>query len=415
MKKLMGLIISFVLFLNLQACSQNATTPIKPLFRIRTITAGVNLSSASDLGTIKSAVAFLQRAKTKFEAAGYEVQTLRIATQPLPEYLGGQTREEALVGLKKLDRLVSEKNVLLAIGPIITDDRYDRQAAAWAGRLVKETAKVNFSITVASPQRGIHYQSSHTAAEVIRELSRQTPGGVGNFRFTAAANCPANIPFFPAAYHQGPENFAIGLESPPLLQAAFKNAAGMEDAKVKLKALMQSKLAAVEKLALEIADAEQREYTGIDVSPAPGLDASIGEAIETLTQVPFGSVSTLAACAAITDVLKGLDVKECGYSGLMLPVLEDPILATRAAEGRYKVSDLLLYSSVCGAGLDVIPLPGDVSLRKLKVLILDTAALSVKHHKPLSARLFPIPGKKVGDLVEFDNPFLTSSRVMGIE
>src|SRR5437899_12428326 len=74
-----------------------------------------------------------------------------------------------------------------------------------------------------------------------------------------------------------------------------------------------------------------------------------------LTGVPFGAPSTLAGCAAITDVLKGLRIKMCGYSGLMLPVLEDPVLARRASEGRFSVRDLLLYSSVCGTGPDVVP------------------------------------------------------------
>ena len=99
----------------------------------------------------------------------------------------------------------------------------------------------------------------------------------------------------------------------------------------------------------------------------------------------------------------------------MLPVLEDPVLATRAAEGRYTVRELLLYSSVCGTGLDVVPLPGDTSVEQLAPLIRDVAALSSKLHKPLSARLFLIPGKKAGDHAEFTNPFLTGSVVMKLE
>jgi hypothetical protein len=164
--------------------------------------------------------------------------------------------------------------------------------------------------------------------------------------------------------------------------------------------------------ASELAQSAGWNYLGIDVSPAPGLDASIGRAIETLTHSPFGSSSTLAACAAITDVLKGLSIKTCGYSGLMLPVLEDPVLAQRAAEERYGISELLLFSSVCGTGLDVVPLPGDTSVDALTAIIADVAALATKYRKPLSARLFPIPGKQAGERVSFDNPFLTESVVM---
>src|SRR5665213_251779 len=60
---------------------------------------------------------------------------------------------------------------------------------------------------------------------------------------------------------------------------------------------------------------------------------------------PFGSPSTLQACAAVTAAIKSVDILTCGCCGLMLPILEDPVLAERVAEGRIKISDLLLYSS----------------------------------------------------------------------
>src|SRR5256885_3424183 len=395
--------------------SRRIVAPKSHRFRIRTITAGVNLRNTSDLATVESAIVFLQRAKKKFEAEGYEIQTLRIATQPLPEYLNGKSRVAALADLKAIDGVVAAKNVLFSIGPVITDDRYDPEFAVWATQLVRETKNINFSVTVASPERGIHRQTALTAAEAIVAISKSSPGGEGNFRFTAAANCLADTPFFPVAYHQGAAAFSIGLETPGLLQEAFQNSKDIEDAKAKLKTLLETELRPVEKLALEIASDDRREYRGIDVSPAPAKDRSIGAAIEALTRLPFGSASTLAACAAITDVLKSLSIKTCGYSGLMLPVLEDPVLAKRAAEGRYSVRELLLYSSVCGTGLDVIPLAGDTPASQLAGLISDVAALSTKLHKPLSARLFLIPGKKAGELAEFDNPFLTRSVVMKLD
>src|SRR6266849_2382967 len=384
-------------------------------FRIRTVTAGVNLRDTTDLATVESAMGFLQRARKKLEDEGYEIQTLRIATQPLPEYLNGKSRGAALADLKAIDSVVSARNVLISIGTVITDDRHDPEFAVWATQLIKETKNINFSVTVASPERGIHRQTALTAAEAIVAISKTTPGGEGNFRFTAAANCLAGTPFFPVAYHQGPDAFSIGLESPGLLQEAFAQSKDIQEAKAKLRTLLESEFGPVEKLALGVARDEHRQYLGIDVSPAPSKEASIGSAIETLTRVPFGSASTLAACAAITDVLRSLSIKTCGYSGLMLPVLEDPVLAQRAAEGRYSVRELLLYSSVCGTGLDVVPLAGDTSANELAALIRDVAALSTKLHKPLSARLFLIPGKKAGEHAEFDNPFLTSSVVMKLD
>jgi hypothetical protein len=96
----------------------------------------------------------------------------------------------------------------------------------------------------------------------------------------------------------------------------------------------------------------------------------------------------------------------------MLPVLEDSVLAARAAEGLLSISDLLSYSAVCGVGLDTIPLPGDISQETLTGILLDVAALAVRLDKPLTARLMPMPGLSAGDPIHFDFPYFADSRVM---
>jgi len=99
-------------------------------------------------------------------------------------------------------------------------------------------------------------------------------------------------------------------------------------------------------------------------------------------------------------------VKQIGYSGLMLPVMEDKRLAQRWAENTYGIDSVLAYSAVCGTGLDTVPLPGDVSEERLVQIYGDVAALAWKWHKPLSARLQPVKGKKPGDKTDFQNQYL---------
>ena len=96
----------------------------------------------------------------------------------------------------------------------------------------------------------------------------------------------------------------------------------------------------------------------------------------------------------------------------MLPVLEDSILALRAAEGVLSISDLLSYSAVCGVGLDTIPLPGDISQTALAGILLDVAALASRLDKPLTARLMPMPGMFAGDPIQFDFPYFADGKVM---
>ncbi len=383
-------------------------------FRIRTVTAGVDLEHGGDTAKVDHAIAFLNRARSRFEGAGYELQTVRVATPPVAKFLPtwGGSAGEAAIGA--LDRLCSENGAVLSIGPVIADDRHDPDFAPWAARLAQATEATSFTVAVASPGGGIHHRAIRSAAEATLSLAKAKPGGDGNFRFAAIAFCPPGTPFFPAAYHAGDAAFSIGLETPPLLLDAFADAKGLDDAREKLRRRMNEALGRIEKLALGLAEESGRRYLGIDTSPAPGPDASIGEALEALIGAPFGSPSTLAACATVTDVLKSLSVRTCGYSGLMLPVLEDRVLAARAAEGRYGVTELLLYSSVCGTGLDVVPLPGDTPTDTLAAIITDVAALATKYQKPLSARLFPVAGKAAGDMVRFDSPWLMDSRVLGL-
>ena len=161
----------------------------------------------------------------------------------------------------------------------------------------------------------------------------------------------------------------------------------------------------------EITRATGWRYLGFDPTPAPLHDVSIGAAIEGFTGARFGAPGTLAACALVTSVVQAMPVRQVGYSGLMLPVLEDARLAQRWSEGLLCLDALLAYSAVCATGLDTIPLPGNVTTAQLELIYGDVAALAVRWGKPLAARLMPVAGKGPGDMTDFSDPFLTNARL----
>lgn len=395
------------------AASTDTAAPTANPVRIRTLTAGVELSPQGESQPIEAALEFLADAKRSFERAGFEVQTVRIATNPWSA--ARRDRGQLLARLQALDELVAARGAILSIGPVLIEDRSDPQLAAWASELARSTRATSFSIVIASPEQAVHSLAAQVAAEVMIALSRTLDGGVANFRFAAAANIPAGTPFFPVAWHRGGPSVSIGLESASVLERAFAAMDRRTAATTHLQKRLDEVLAPVQRLASEIAQRAGRAYLGIDTSPAPGKDRSIAAAIEALTGAPFGSAGTLEACASITAALKGVTATTCGYSGLMLPVLEDPLLAQRAGEGRYTVRDLLLYSSVCGTGLDVVPLPGDTSVASVAALLRDVATLSTRLRKPLSARLFLVPDKRAGEIARFTDPFLTDCVVMKLD
>jgi hypothetical protein len=401
------------------AAAEKAAGPDKNVsqhpMRIRTITAGVALSRLDDVGAVERALGRLSRARERMNGAGYEVQTIRVAITPLVAGLDAGQRRMAMSALEKIDATITAADALLSIGPLLTADRVDPELGKWAAELVRRTQRASFSVMVSSAEHGVQRQAIRSAAEVIDELSRVDASGTANFRFAAAASIPAGTPFFPAGYHQGPDSLAIGLESAGLVQTALESAADPEDAATRLRQVMEAQLGPVDALGGKLAADEGVQYLGIDTSPAPGMDRSIGAAIESFTRRPFGQPATLQACAAITAVIKTLSVRSCGYCGLMLPVLEDPVLAKRAQERRYGIQELLLYSSVCGTGLDVVPIPGNAGVDAMARVIADVATLAVRLRKPLSARLFPVPGKVAGDMVHFDDPRLTECRVFEVD
>ena len=157
-------------------------------------------------------------------------------------------------------------------------------------------------------------------------------------------------------------------------------------------------------------------FHGIDISLAPFPEASrsIGTALERLGVSRFGASGTLFASAFITRILSEAPLPKCGFSGLMIPLLEDSVMASRHAEGAYSLDSLLLYSAVCGAGLDTIPVPGDSTPDQIASVYLDLCTLSIVLDKPLTVRLMPLAGKKAGDSVTFAFPYFAPTTVVDL-
>lgn len=383
-----------------------------PRLRIRTLTAGVTLRDLDELAPVEATLAFLDHARRVVTAAGYEVQTIRVTLNPLLCDVSVAERQRGLRSLERLDGVVAEHGASLGIGPVFARGAADPSVAAWAADLARATRVTNFSVAVADAATGVHEAAVQVAGEVTAALAVAAPQGGANFRFAAAACIPAGTPFFPVGFSGAAPSLAIGLESANVVADAFAAARSPASATARLTAALNRELKPIEDLGRALATADRREFLGIDVSPAPGADCSIVAALEALTGRAFGAAATLQACAAVTAALRAVTVQTCGYSGLMLPVLEDPVLARRAAEGHVRLAELLLYSSVCGTGIDVAPVPGAARVDALAGIIADVATLAVRLKKPLSARLLPIPGLLAGDVVELADARLCASRVL---
>ncbi|MGA7222647.1 MAG: DUF711 family protein [Candidatus Acidiferrales bacterium] len=388
-----------------------AADPANAKPKVRAITAFVRLDRATYQAQIQDALQLLHTAKAAFEKSGYEVETLRITTQPFPEYTRGLTDDQVLAFFRDYDALAVKEGFDAAIGPAMSKDSDDPHEAELLGRIIAQSKTLEGSVSIAG-EDGIHWNSIRAAASVIKYLEANTPHSQGNFNFTAAAWLPSGTPFYPASYYAGEgKQFAIGLESANVVGEVLASTKSPSEAEERLKSVLGAHAAKIEKTAMEISAATGWRYGGIDLSPAPMKDVSIGRAIENFLGAPLGSSGTLSTAALITRSLRAIPVKQSGYSGLMLPILEDTVLAQRWSEGRLSIDAMLAYSAVCGTGLDTVPMPGDVTQRQLEAILGDVASLSVKWHKPLSARLQPVAGKKPGEMTEFDDPYLVNAKI----
>ena len=394
--------------------AQRKAPPDPAKAKIRAITAFINLDRAQYQQQIADAMKMLKYARTVFESRDFEVETIRISTQPFSEYTKGLTPEQAVAFFKDYDALAGKEKFAASIGPALLNANDPLAQADLLADILKSTTNINASLVVAGDD-GVRWPAVGAAARLMKKLE-DTEHSQANFKFSAIAMVPPLTPFFPGSYHTGfGHQFAIALESANTVAAAFQGAPDLATAKLRLTDRLATAAFAVQEQAARIDQDQGWTYMGIDLSPAPMKNVSIGAALENLTTQPVGSSGTLTAAATVTAAIRDIQVKQTGYSGLMLPILEDSRLAQRWSEGRISIDALLSYSAVCGTGLDTVPLPGDVTEQQLEYIIGDMASLAVKWHKPLSARLLPVAGKNPGDTTEFDDPYLVNATLQPLQ
>jgi len=382
--------------------------------RIRTLTYFCDPGFPLDEDRLRQAGDFLAQARAAYEAEGHEVQTTRLATVPFPLLLGEERLEQLPHFAEMLASVLPQAGIAYAsLGPALPGVPRSYEMIPEA---VTASENIFFSGIMAQTGVGIDLRAVRLCAKVIVDCAPLDPNGFANLRFAALANVPPGAPFFPAAYHAGGEpSFAIGTEAADLAVRAFEEAETVEAGCRTLTAEIERHAQALERIAST--RLWHIPFDGIDFSLAPSPDDahSLGNAVEKMGVPRIGWHGSLAAAALLTGAIDQADFTHAGFSGFMQPVLEDSILARRAAEGTLTVKDALLYSAVCGTGLDTVPLPGDTTAAQLTPLLLDLSALALRLGKPLTARLMPIPGKSAGDPTNFDFAFFANSRVMRLD
>jgi len=403
----------------------------KDLCKIRTITTFLTLTK--DKGTwkneISKACTFCNELTQKFTDNSYEVQSIRIVTNAFGEYLDTTTLQSAKDDLQYLSDLlnsfVSEGlRIRFAIGEAKTVHEIQLLP-----QLIKDYGDLcNACVNVPVSQFGILDNELIThSSKAVQEISKITPRGEGNFNFTVNFNCKPYIPYFPASYHDSnlENSYVIGFETPDLLVHVLeefnknKTITNHQELFNEYYNVMSEALQYHVDEALKVLDTYENDdfkFVGIDSSAAPSKNCSSMATVYELLGVPyFGASGSVEASSLLTKVFKGIqNTPLVGFSGLMLAVIEDLGLAKGTVENEYEIRSLLTYSSVCGIGLDTVPIAGDTSVEKISALMRDTGTMAFRLNKPLTVRLFPYPSKKAGDMTEYESDDLCNCAILAV-
>jgi hypothetical protein len=360
--------------------------------------------------TLENLAAKADKLGQAFKQAGWEVQSRRMATVPFGQYT---TPENAIERITALEEKAAGLGFdYLSVGPARLQHGQDYALIA---QILAATRNVFATGVLSHPHRGVSVDAVKACARIITQVAPLTPDGFTNLRFCAMSGVEPFTPFFPAAYSYGNSPaFSLAIECADAAVGAFKKAKSVAKGKAKLLETLNGAASALQTI-IEYAHLQwEMPFMGFDFSLAPFPEdwCSLAGAIEQLGVARIGMMGSLSAAAILAETLDRGEWRHVGFNGLMLPVLEDSVLAQRSIEGSYEVKDLLMYSAVCGTGLDTVPLPGDTSAEAIAALLMDVASLSLQLKKPLTARLMPVPELKAGEMTEYDFAFFKNGKIL---
>jgi len=385
--------------------------------KIRSITYFLSPDWPFSKEKIQHAGQFLESAHSALSKGGYEVQTTRLATPSFATLVDRINPEEVIRFALALEETAGRHGCdYISIGPALPDIP---DSFLLIPGLIGATRNVFASGLMTPCNNSVSLNATKLCAQIIHTIAKLEKDGFANLRFAALANVPAGAPFFPAAYSESDAqrpHFALAMQAADYAVSAVECAGSLLDVRLRLVALIEESSRRILDICKALESNFKVTFSGFDftLAPFPEPELSLGTALENLGVPAVGKHGSLAAVAFLTDALDRADYPRAGFNGLMFPVLEDAVLAARVADGSLNLKDLLLYSTVCGTGLDTVPLPGETSVESLYAILLDIALLSIRLDKPLTARLMPIPSASANQMTNFDFPYFGNSRVMDV-
>jgi len=389
---------------------------------IRSLTIGIPVGTSSQIDIDRGTRHLIATARSILGAHEIPSRTFRYT---LPA-IGPEGEDEGLVHslLRWVDTLAGATDVRWFCLPFdFVQDTVRRHRLDTALDIVSRYPRLFVNLMV-SDERTLSVPAINDVALLVSRIARKSNNGFDNFRVGASCGCPANAPFFPFSRHEGERiAFSFALETTELalsVAAELGKAPPIDRYRSRLVERLAERLAKVHAVGLEIERSTDCDYRGLDASLAPFPDGrtSVAALIEQLLGAEFGGQGSVFITGVLTDALRAAIEKSgsraVGFNGVMFSLLEDNALAAANSRRLMNFDTLMAASSVCGCGIDMVPVSGTSFPEEIGAVILDIAAMAISLRKPLGVRLLPIPNRAANEFTAFNMDFLCDSRIIGL-
>jgi uncharacterized protein len=397
---------------------------------IRTVTMGINLADCASRSVDEVAEAVREKIGSKAQRLvatvdeisdefGISVANKRVSVTPLAS-VGEACRDHDYVRIASaVDAAAHDIGVDFIGGFSALVHKGATTAEALFLESIPEalakTSRLCSSVNVATTRAGINMTAIAKMGEVIVRTAQKTSdrGGLGCAKLVVFANAVEDNPFMAGAFYGCGEPEVVvnvGVSGPGVVAQAVKLAG--PDCDLGELAEVIKRTAFKVTRAGELVGREAARRLGfpfgvcdLSLAPTPAVGDSVGEILEAMGLQRTGAPGTTAALALLTDAVKKGGAMACSYvggmSGAFIPVSEDGAMIDAVVEGALSLEKLEAMTSVCSVGLDMVAVPGDTSPDTIAAIIADEVAIGVVNTKTTAVRIIPVPGGKVGDMVEF--------------
>ncbi|MDX6406209.1 MAG: uncharacterized protein QOH70_3664 [Blastocatellia bacterium] len=289
------------------------------------------------------------------------------------------------------------------------------------------TKRLCSSLNVATTRAGINMDAVARVGRLIKDAAERTreSSGLACAKFVCFANAVEDNPFMAGAFHGIGEPEAVlnvGVSGPGVVNHALQQAP--KDLPLHELAEIIKKLSFKLARAGELVGREAARRMGIpfgiidlSLAPTPVPGDSVANIIEAMGFERAGAHGTTAALALLTDAVKkgGAMASNSvgGMSGAFIPVSEDAGMIEAVRLGALTLEKLEAWTSVCSVGIDMVAVPGSTSAETIAAIIADEMAIGVMNNKTTAVRIIPVPGRDVGEMVEFGG-LLGSAPIMAV-